>query len=218
MAYLAASALNRNNRRSSSSGPSEPSRKDQYLATIADDLQRGDAASFSAHTSAFYSEFADTPREKLDDEIYHLRPMMYAILHANVAMVETLLKDFPGTFRVDGTFEGPNFNNQFNKHIPNFPPEFEGKTYRGVADIGIIKTRFPEKVERYKQIKKLLLRSGAKPKTHFGKLVFPEDKADVDYYNATRSKAAGRKTKKTYKRKASKLIRSTRRRRQTKRR
>lgn len=218
MAYLAASALNRNNRRSSSSGPSEPSRKDQYLATIADDLQRGDAASFSAHTSAFYSEFADTPREKLDDEIAGLRPMMYAILHANVAMVETLLKDFPGTFRVDGTFVGPNFNNGFNKNIPNFPPEFEGKTYRGVADIGIIKTRFPEKVERYKQIKKLLLRSGAKPKTHFGKLVFPEDKADVDYYNATRSKAAGRKTKKTYKRKVSTLIRSTRRRRQTKRR
>ena len=212
MAYLAASALNRNNRRSSSSGPSEPSRKDQYLATIADDLQRGDAASFSAHTSAFYSEFADTPREKLDDEIYHLRPMMYAILHANVAMVETLLKDFPGTFRVDGTFEGPNFNNQFNKHIPNFPPEFEGKTYRGVADIAIIKTKFPEKVERYKQIKKLLLRSGAKPKTHFGKLVFPEDKEDVDFYKATRSKVAGRKSKKTYKRRASKLVRSTRRR------
>jgi hypothetical protein len=217
MAHLAAYGFNRNNRRSSS-GPSEPSRKDQYLATIADDLQRGDAASFSAHTSAFYSEFADTPREKLDDEISRLRPMMYAILHANVAMVETLLKDFPGTFRVDGTFEGPNVNNSFNKNIPNFPPELEGKTYRGVADIGIIKTRFPEKVERYKQIKKLLLRSGAKPKTHFGKLVFPEDKADVDYYNATRSKAAGRKTKKTYKRKASKLIRSTRRRRQTKRR
>ena len=217
MAHLAAYGFNRNNRRSSS-GPSEPSRKDQYLATIADDLQRGDAASFSAHTSAFYSEFADTPREKLDDEISRLRPMMYAILHANVAMVETLLKDFPGTFRVDGTFEGPNVNNSFNKNIPDFPPELEGKTYRGVADIGIIKTRFPEKVERYKQIKKLLLRSGAKPKTHFGKLVFPEDKADVDYYNATRSKAAGRKTKKTYKRKASKLIRSTRRRRQTKRR
>ena len=212
MAYLAASALNRNNRRSSSSGPSEPSLKERYLATIFDDLERGDAASFSKHTSAFYSEFADIPREKLDDEIYHLRPMMYAILHANVAMVETLLKDFPGTFRVDGTFEGPNFNNQFNKHIPNFPPEFEGKTYRGVADIAIIKTRFPEKVERYKQIKKLLLRSGAKPKTHFGKLVFPDDKADVDYYNATRSKVAGRKTKKTYKRKASKRVRSTRRR------
>ena len=211
MAHLAAYGFNRNNRRSSS-GPSEPSRKDQYLATIADDLQRGDAASFSAHTSAFYSEFADTPREKLDDEISRLRPMMYAILHANVAMVETLLKDFPGTFRVDGTFEGPNVNNSFNKNIPNFPPELEGKTYRGVADIGIIKTRFPEKVERYKQIKKLLLRSGAKPKTHFGKLVFPEDKADVDYYNATRSKVAGRKTKKTYKRKASKRVRSTRRR------
>ena len=211
MAHLAAYGFNRNNRRSSS-GPSEPSRKDQYLATIADDLQRGDAASFSAHTSAFYSEFADTPREKLDDEISRLRPMMYAILHANVAMVETLLKDFPGTFRVDGTFEGPNVNNSFNKNIPNFPPELEGKTYRGVADIGIIKTRFPEKVERYKQIKKLLLRSGAKPKTHFGKLVFPEDKADVDYYNATRSKVAGRKSKKTYKRKASKLVRSTRRR------
>jgi hypothetical protein len=113
---------------------------------------------------------------------------------------------------VDGTFEGPNANNSFNKNIPDFPPELEGKTYRGVADIGIIKTRFPEKVERYKQIKKLLLRSGAKPKTHFGKLVFPEDKADVDYYNATRSKVAGRKTKKTYKRKASKRVRSTRRR------
>jgi len=213
MAYLAASALNRNNRRSSSSGPSEPSLKERYLATIADDLQRGDAASFSRDTSAFYSEFgSDTPREKLDDEIFGLRPMMYAILHANVAMVETLLKQFPGTFRVDGTFEGPNVNNSFNKNIPDFPPELEGKTYRGVADIGIIKTSVPEKVERYKQIKKLLLRSGAKPKTHFGKLVFPEDKADVDYYNATRSKVAGRKSKKTYKRKASKLVRSTRRR------
>ena len=212
MAYLAASALNRNNRRSSSSGPSEPSLKDRYLATISDDLERGDAASFSKHASAFYSEFADTPREKLDDEIFGLRPMMYAILHANVAMVETLLKDFPGTFRVDGTFEGPNVNNSFNKHIPNFPRELEGKTYRGVADIGIIKTSVPEKVERYKQIKKLLLRSGAKPKTHFGKLVFPEDKADVDYYNATRSRVAGRKTKKTYKRKASKRVRPTRRR------
>lgn len=211
MAYLAASALNRNNRRSSSSGPSEPSLKDRYLTTIADDLQRGDAASFSKHTSAFYSEFADTPREKLDDEIYHLRPMMYAILHGNVQMVETLLKQFPGTFRVDGTFEGPNVNNSFNKNIPDFPRELEGKTYRGVADIGIIKTSVPEKVERYKQIKKLLLRSGAKPKTHFGKLVFPEDKADVDYYNTTRSKVAGRKIKKTYKRKAS-TRRSTRRR------
>ena len=103
-------------------------------------------------------------------------------------------------------------NNSFNKHIPNFPRELEGKTYRGVADIGIIKTSVPEKVERYKQIKKLLLRSGAKPKTHFGKLVFPEDKADVDYYNATRSKVAGRKSKKTYKRKASKRVRPTRRR------
>lgn len=216
MAHLAAYGFNRNNRRSSS-GPSGPSRKDQYLATIADDLQRGDAASFSAHTSAFFSEFAsDTPREKLDDEIFGLRPMMYAILHANVAMVETLLKQFPGTFRVDGTFEGPNVNNSFNKNIPDFPPELEGKTYRAVADIGIKKTSIPEKVERYKQIKKLLLRSGAKPKTHFGKLVFPEDKADVDYYNATRSKG-GRNAKSTYKRKH-KTRHSTRRRRQTKRR
>ena len=216
MAYLAASALNRNNRRSSSSGPSEPSLKDQYLATIADDIRRSDAASFSKHASAFYSEFADTPREKLDDAIHHLRPMMYAILHGNVAMVETLLKEFPGTVYVDGKFVRPNFDNMFNKHIPDFPPELEGKTYRGVADIGIIKTSVPEKVERYKQIKKLLLRSGAKPKTHFGKLVFPEDKADVDYYNATRSKG-GRNTKSTYKRKH-KTRRSTRRRRQTKRR
>ena len=212
MAHMAAYGFNRNNRRSSSSGPSEPSLKDRYLATIADDLQSGDAANFSRHTSAFFSEFAsDTPREKLDSEIFGLRPMMYAILHANVAMVDTLLTEFPGTFRVDGTFEGPNANNSFNKHIPNFPPELEGKTYRGVVDIGIKKTSVPEKVERYKQIKKLLLRSGAKPKTHFGKLVFPEDKEDVDYYNSIRPKVAGRKTKKTYKRKAS-TRRSTRRR------
>ena len=216
MAYLAASALNRNNRRSSS-GPSGPSRKDQYLATIFDDIRRGDTASFSKHASAFYSEFADTPREKLDDKIFGLRPMMYAILHANVAMVETLLKQFPGTFRVDGTFVRPNFDNGFNKYIPDFPPELEGKTYRAAADIGITKTSLPENVvEQYKQIKKLLLRSGAKPKTHFGKLVFPEDKADVDYYNATRSKG-GRNAKSTYKRKH-KTRHSTRRRRQTKRR
>jgi hypothetical protein len=185
--------------------------KDQYLATIADDLERGDAANFAKHTSAFYSEFGSVlSREKLDSEISNLHPMMYAILHANVAMVDTLLKEFPGTYQVDGTFVGPNFNNQFNKHIPNFPPELEGKTYRGVADIGIKKTSDPAKAERFKQIKNLLLRSGAKPKTHFGKLVFPEDKEHVDYYNATRSRG-GRKTKKTYKRKVS-ARRSTRRR------
>jgi hypothetical protein len=213
MAYLAASALNRNNRRSSSSGPTEPSLKDQYLATIADDLQRGDAANFSKHASQFFSEFgSDTPREKLNGEIFRLRPMMYAILHANVAMVDTLLKEFPGTYRVDGTFEGPNFNNQFDKHIPNFPPELEGKTYRGVADIAIKKSSDPAKVERFKQIKKLLLRSGAAPKTHFGKLMFPEDQADVDFYKSSRPKVAGRKAK-TYKRKGSKIVRSTRRRR-----
>jgi hypothetical protein len=211
MAHLASYGFNRNNRRSSSSGPSQPSLKDQYLALIADDLQRGDAANFAKHTSAFYSELgSDTPREKLDSEISNLHPMMYAIIHANVAMVDTLLKEFPGTYQVDGTFVGPNFNNQFDKRIPNFPPELEGKTYRGVADIAIKKSSDPAKVERFKQIKNLLLRSGAKPKTHFGKLVFPEDKEHVDYYNATRSKG-GRKTKKTYKRKVS-ARRSTRRR------
>jgi hypothetical protein len=211
MAHLASYGFNRNNRRSSSSGPSQPSLKDQYLALIADDLDRGDADKFAKHTSAFFSELgSDTPREKLDSEISRLRPMMHAIIHANVAMVDTILKEFPGTYYVDGTFEGPNFNNQFDKRIPNFPPELEGKTYRGVADIAIKKSSDPAKVERFKQIKKLLLRSGAKPKTHFGKLVFPEDKEDVDYYNATRSKG-GRKTKKTYKRKVS-ARRSTRRR------
>jgi len=211
MAHLASYGFNRNNRRSSSSGPSQPSLKDQYLATIADDLQRGDAANFAKHTSAFYSELgSDTPREKLDSEISRLHPMMHAILHSNVAMVDTLLKEFPGTYQVDGTFVGPNFNNQFDKRIPNFPPELEGKTYRGVADIAIKKTSDPAKAERFKQIKNLLLRSGAKPKTHFGKLVFPEDKEHVDYYNATRSRG-GRKTKKTYKRKVS-ARRSTRRR------
>jgi len=211
MAHLAAYGFNRNNPRSGSSGSSTPSRKDQYLSLIADDLQRGDAANFSTHTSQFYSEFGSVlSREKLDSEISNLHPMMYAILHANVAMVDTLLKEFPGTYQVDGTFVGPNFNNQFNKHIPNFPPELEGKTYRGVADIGIKKTSDPAKAERFKQIKNLLLRSGAKPKTHFGKLVFPEDKEHVDYYNATRSRG-GRKTKKTYKRKVS-ARRSTRRR------
>jgi hypothetical protein len=126
-------------------------------------------------------------------------------------MVDTLLKEFPGTYYVDGTFEGPNFNNQFDKRIPNFPPELEGKTYRGVADIAIKKSSDPAKVERFKQIKKLLLRSGAKPKTHFGKLVFPEDKEDVDYYKATHPRG-GRRVKKTYKRKVS-TRRSTRRRR-----
>jgi len=211
MAHLASYGFNRNNRRSSSSGPSQPSRKDQYLATIADDLERGDAANFAKHTSAFYSEFgSDTPREKLDSEISRLHPMMYAIIHANVAMVDTLLKEFPETYYLDGTFVGPNFNNQFDKTIPDFPPELEGKTYRGVADIARKKTSDPAKAERFKQIKNLLLRSGAKPKTHFGKLVFPEDKEHVDYYNATRSKG-GRKTKKTYKRKVS-ARRSTRRR------
>jgi hypothetical protein len=213
MAHLASYGFNRNNRRSSSSGPSQPSRKDQYLALIADDLERGDAANFSTHTSQFYSELGSVlSREKLDSEISRLHPMMYAILHSNVAMVDTLLKEFPGTYQVDGTFVGPNFNNQFDKRIPNFPPELEGKTYRGVADIAIKKSSDPAKAERFKQIKKLLLRSGAKPKTHFGKLVFPEDKEDVDYYKDTRPKVAGRKTKKTYKRKTSKLIRSTRRR------
>jgi hypothetical protein len=213
MAHLAAYGFNRNNRRSGPSGSSTPSRKDQYLALIADDLERGDAANFSTHTSQFYSEFgSDTPREKLDSEISRLHPMMYAILHANVAMVDTLLKEFPGTYYVDGTFVGPNFNNQFDKRIPNFPPELEGKTYRGVADIAIKKSSDPAKVERFKQIKKLLLRSGAKPKTHFGKLVFPEDQADVDFYKSSRPKVAGRKAR-TYKRKGSKTIRSTRRRR-----
>jgi hypothetical protein len=213
MAHMAAYGFNRNNRRSGSSGSSTPSRKDQYLALIADDLQRGDAANFSTHTSQFYSELgSDTPREKLDSEISRLRPMMHAILHSNVAMVDTLLKEFPGTYQVDGTFVGPNFNNQFDKRIPNFPPELEGKTYRGVADIAIKKSSDPAKVERFKQIKKLLLRSGAKPKTHFGKLVFPEDQADVDFYKSSRPKVAGRKAK-TYKRKVSKTIRSTRRRR-----
>ena len=216
MAHLAAYGFNRNNRRSGPSGSSTPSRKDQYLALIADDLQRGDAANFSTHTSQFYSELgSDTPREKLDSEIFHLRPMMYAIIHANVAMVDTLLKEFPETYYLDGTFEGPNFNNQFDKTIPDFPPELEGKTYRGVADIAIKKSSDPAKVERFKQIKKLLLRSGAKPKTHFGKLVFPEDQADVDFYKSTLPKLAGRKAR-TYKRKVSKTIRSTRRRRQTK--
>lgn len=211
MAYLAASALNRHNRRSSSSGPSEPSLKDQYLDTIADDLERGDAAKFAKHTSAFFSEFGSvTPREKLNSELFGLRPMMHAVVHGNVAMVDTLLKQFPGTYYVDGTFEGPSFNNQFDKHIPDFPRELEGKTYRGVADIVMKKSSDPAKVERYKQIKNLLLRSGAKPKTHFGKLVFPEDKEHVDYYNATRSRG-GRKAKKTYKRKVS-ARRSTRRR------
>jgi hypothetical protein len=211
MAHLASYGFNRNNRRSGPSGSSTPSRKDQYLALIADDLQRGDAANFSTHTSQFYSEFgSDTPREKLDSEISRLHPMMYAIIHANVAMVDTLLKEFPETYYLDGTFEGPNFNNQFDKTIPDFPPELEGKTYRGVADIAIKKSSDPAKVERFKQIKNLLLRSGAKPKTHFGKLVFPEDKEHVDYYNATRSRG-GRKTKKTYKRKVS-ARRSTRRR------
>lgn len=217
MAHLAAYGFNRNNRRSGSSGSSTPSLKDQYLALIADDLQRGDAAKFAKDTSQFYSEFGSVlSREKLDNEISHLHPMMYAIIHANVAMVDTLLKEYPETYYLDGTFVGPNFNNQFDKKIPDFPPELEGKTYRGVADMAIKKSRDPAKVERFKQIKKLLIRSGAKPKTHFGKLVFPEDQADVDFYNSTRTKVAGRNAR-TYKRKGSKTIRSTRRR-QTKRR
>jgi len=169
---------------------------------IADDLDRGDAAKFAKHTSEFESML---PREKMVSEILSLRPMMYAVLHGSVAMVDTILKGFPELDR-NGTFERPNFNNSFNKYIPDFPREFEGKTYRGVADIVIKTSSDPEKVERYKQIKKLLLRSGAKPKTHLGKLVFPEDKEDVDYYSK-----GGRKAKKTYKRKVS-ARRSTRRR------
>jgi len=215
MAYLAASALNRNNRRSS--GPSEPSLEERYQMVMADDLDRGDAAKFAKHTSEFFSEFAsELSREKMVDRILTLRPMMYAVLHGNPMLVDTVLKQLPELNR-NGTFEGPNFNNQFNKHIPDFPPEFEGKSYRAVADIVIKTSRDPAKVAQYKQIKKLLIRSGAKPKTHFGKLVFPEDQADVDFYNSSRTKVAGRSSR-TYKRKGSKTIRSTRRRRQTKRR
>ena len=215
MAYLAASALNRNNRRSS--GPSEPSLEERYQMVMADDLDRGDAAKFAKHTSEFFSKFAsELSREKMVDRILTLRPMMYAVLQGNPMLVDTVLKQLPELNR-NGTFEGPNFNNQFNKHIPDFPPEFEGKSYRAVADIVIKTSRDPAKVAQYKQIKKLLIRSGAKPKTHFGKLVFPEDQADVDFYNSSRTKVAGRSSR-TYKRKGSKTIRSTRRRRQTKRR
>ena len=173
---------------------------------MADDLNRGDAAKFAKHTSEFFSQFAsELSREKMVDRILTLRPMMYAVLHGHPMLVDTVLKQLPELDR-NGTFERPNFNNQFNKHIPEFPREFEGKTYRGVADIVIKTSGDPAKVERYKQIKKLLLRSGAKPKTHLGKLVFPEDKEDVDYYSK-----GGRKAKKTYKRKVS-ARRSTRRR------
>lgn len=167
---------------------------------MADDLQRDDAAKFAKHMSEFASVLS---REKMVDRVLSLRPMMYAVLHGNPMLVDTILKQLPELDR-NATFERPNFNNQFNKYIPDFPREFEGKTYRGVADILIKTSRDPEEVERYKQVKKLLLRSGATPKTHFGKLVFPEDQVDVDYYKSSRPKVAGRKSKSTYKRKASK--------------
>ena len=125
-------------------------------------------------------------------------------------LVDTILKRLPELDR-NGTFEGPNFNNAFNKYIPDFPREYGGKTYRGVADIVIKTSRDPEEVQRYKQIKTLLLRSGAIPKTHLGKLVFPEDQVDIDYYKSSRPRVAGRKSKLTYKRKVSR--RSTMRRR-----
>jgi len=221
MAYLAASALNRNNRRSTStaSGPSEPSRKDQYLATIADDLQRGDAANFFTHTSQFFSEFRSVySREQMVNKILDLNPMGYAIIHGNPMLVDTVLKLFPEhELNRNGLFQIQYFNNQFNKYISDFPPEVDGKSYRAVADIVIKKSSDPAKVAQYKQIKKLLIRSGAKPKTHFGKIVFPEDQVDVDFYNSSRTRVAGRNAR-THKRKVSKTIRSTRRRRQTKRR
>ena len=80
MAYLAASSLNRNKRRSSS--PSELSLGDRYQIVMADDLQRGDAAKFAKHISEFFSELAsELPRKKMVEEILHLKPMMYAVLY-----------------------------------------------------------------------------------------------------------------------------------------
>jgi len=63
---------------------------------------------------------------------------------------------------------------------------YETRTPRQIADIMLKKETRPDAINRLKQIKSLLIQNGAKPKTHLGFAVFPQNAKNEKIYRTTR--------------------------------
>lgn len=121
----------------------------------------------------------------LQIELRGLSPLQLAVLSGNPRMVEEVLK-------LGNDLE--HFMNDYDDG------KWQFKTARGIADILLSRhADTPEMAARYKEIKSILLQHGARPKTVTTitgtRLVFPENKANVNVYK--RSIKKGRKSRKT---------------------
>lgn len=187
------------------SGSAAPARP-QIETDVKDALARMMTAIYKGDVDTYKQivehEFPENlgPRMKKDYRLtlqYHLvdnaedmSPLQLAVISGNPRMVEEVLK--------------------LGGYIEHFMTtgEWHHKTARGIADVLLNKyADKPDVVARLKEIKSLLLQHGALPKTVTTltgtRLVFPENKVNVNMYK--RSVRKSRKAKKTRKHKIRRL-------------
>jgi len=104
-----------------------------------------------------------------------MTPLQAAVFSGNPEMVREVLK-------LGSNLETTYSNISGKQRIP----ELQGKTARGFADLFIANSKTSEQAAPYKEIKKILLQNGAKPKTVTSitgtRLAFPENQVNINVY------------------------------------
>jgi cobalamin biosynthesis Co2+ chelatase CbiK len=122
-------------------------------------------------------------------DLQAMTPLQAAVYSGNPEMVKEVLK----------------LNNDMEYYTDSLKHSIiQDKTARGMADVFIAHSTSQEQAAPYRAIKKILLLNGAKPKTVTTltgtKLVFPENKANVNEYKRLSGKTRkARKVRKTRK-------------------
>ena len=203
MAFLGASALGR--RRKYASAPSRPQIEIDVRDALFDMMEAIGTGNIPAYKQIVDIEFPVNlqPRMAKDyrtilkyyahemdgSQLQAMTPLQAAVYSGNPEMVKEVLK----------------LGNDLEYYTDSVKHDIiENKTARGMADVFIAKSTSPEQAAPYRAIKKILLLNGAKPKTVTTitgtKLVFPENKANVNEYKRSSGKTRkGRKAKKTRK-------------------
>jgi len=201
MAFLAASALGR--RRKYASAPSRPQIEIDVRDALFDMMEAIGSGNIPAYKQIVDVEFPVNlqPRMTKDyrtilkyyahemdgSQLQAMSPLQAAVYSGNPEMVKEVLK-------LENDIE---YYTDSVKHAI-----LENKTARGMADVFIEHSTSQEQAAPYRAIKKILLLNGAKPKTVTTmtgkKLVFPENKANVNEYKRLSGKTRkARKARKT---------------------
>jgi len=201
MAFLAASALGR--RHKYASAPSRPQIEIDVRDALFDMMEAIGSGNIPAYKQIVDVEFPVNlqPRMTKDyrtilkyyahemdgSQLQAMSPLQAAVYSGNPEMVKEVLK-------LENDIE---YYTDSVKHAI-----LENKTARGMADVFIEHSTSQEQAAPYRAIKKILLLNGAKPKTVTTmtgkKLVFPENKANVNEYKRLSGKTRkARKARKT---------------------